>query len=194
MASDTLATCRSPLEARLSLISRLALTLALLAVTLACGLREDPADSRSGEAVAEATVEEAEPAEVADAEARPAEPVLTRTLTPDGEVFEAEFGKAGQLPSNFPADVPVYENATPLSSMASPQHGTVVNLRSTDPPGDVFAWYRDRYEAAGWEIESAQQERSRSTLVARKGNRVSSLVLTHVPGATQALLQVAEDR
>lgn len=177
-------------------IPRLVLPLALL-VSLACGgPDEDPAAAGADPASATEAAQQEEVGEAGEprADAAPAEPVRTRMITPDGELFEAEFAKAGQLPSNFPDDVPVYANAEPLSSMASPQRGTVVNLRSTDPPADMFRWYRDRYEAAGWEIETAKEERSRSTLVARKGNRVSSVVLTSIPGATQALVQVSEER
>lgn len=120
--------------------------------------------------------------------------VVARTITAEGEVFEAEYGQEGQLPSDFPDDVPLYGNAQPLASMAAPEHGTVVNLRTTDAPEQVFAWYRERYAKQGWEIEQQIEERSRSTLVASKGNRVSSIVIIGVPGATQILLTIADDR
>lgn len=100
----------------------------------------------------------------------------------------------GRLPDDFPGDVPVYDDARPLSSMASAEQGTVVNLRSADPADAIFAWYRKRYPQQGWTIEYASETRARSTLVARKGNRVSSVVIQPVPGSTQVLLLVAEDR
>lgn len=106
----------------------------------------------------------------------------------------AETGREDQLPSGFPDDVPLYGGARPLSSVSAPEHGTIVNLRSADPPEQVFAWYRAHYAAQGWEIEKELAERGRHTVVARKGNRVSSVVVQAVPGATQALLAVAEDR
>jgi hypothetical protein len=171
----------------------------VLALALACGGQEE-----RGNAQAPATPDSAPPAEApasvedptapAATPSAPSGPVVSRTLTHDGEIFEAEYGKADQLPSDFPDDVPLYANARPLSSMASRDHGTVVNLRSADPPAAVYAWYREHYAAQGWEIEQAREDRARSTLVARKGNRVSSIVITSVPGATQALLLVAEDR
>jgi hypothetical protein len=156
-----------------------------LVVALACGGEQrgaavpgDPAAAAAAEAPA----------------AAPSGPVVARTIGPDGEVFEAEFGKADQLPSDFPDDVPLYGNARPMSSLASREHGTVVNLRSSDPPAQVFAWYRDHYAQQGWEIEHASEAHARSTVVARKGNRVSSVVIQGVPGMTQALLTVTEDR
>jgi hypothetical protein len=177
---------------------RLLAPLAALLLALACGGAErDAAQSPAepaGEPAAEAPAPDEAPDAAAAPPAEPEGPVVARTLTPDGEVFEAEYGKEGQLPTDFPDDVPLYGNAKPLSSMAAPNHGTVVNLRTSDPPERMFAWYQEQYAAQGWEIELAREEHARSTLVARKGNRISSVVILGVPGATQALVTVAEDR
>ena len=78
--------------------------------------------------------------------------------------------------------------------MAAPAHGIIVNLRTADAPQQVFTWYQAHYAQQGWELEQQIEERGRSTILARKGNRVSSVVIMGVPGATQALLTVAEDR
>lgn len=171
---------------------------ALLLVSLACGGDdappvEPPAAAEPPAAEAPAPDASDEPVRV-EVEERIEGTVVARTLTPDGEIFEAEYGREDQLPSNFPEDVPLYGNARPLSSMAAPAHGTVVNLRTADAPDRVFAWYQSHYAEQGWEIEQQLEERGRSTILARKGNRVSSIVITGVPGATQALLTVAEDR
>jgi hypothetical protein len=168
-----------------------------LVVGLACG---DDESTDPPPAPPEVPTGAAEPTGEPDAEAPVAvEPqaegtVVARTVTPDGTVFEAEYGREGQLPRDFPEDVPLYGNAKPLSSVATPEHGTVVNLRSSDAPEALFDWYRSRYVEQGWEIEHEKAERGRSTVVARKGNRVSSVVIMGVPGTTQALLTVAEDR
>jgi len=183
----------SPIHPRRSLTP-----LAALLLALACGGQERSAARAPEEPAAEPPAEAPAPAEEPDAAAtapaEPTGPVVARTVTPDGEVFEAEYGQADQLPTDFPDDVPLYGNARPLSSMAAPNRGTVVNLRSSDTPEQMFAWYQEHYAAQGWQIEHAKEEHARSTLVARKGNRVSSVVILGVPGATQALLTVAEDR
>lgn len=124
----------------------------------------------------------------------PTGPVTARTVAPEDEVFEAEKGREGQLPTGFPDDVPLYANARPLSSMATAEHGTAVSLHSSDPADAVFAWYREHYAQQGWTIEHESQSGGRSTVVARKGNRVSSVVIQGVQGTTQVLLMVAEDR
>lgn len=174
------------------------LCVSVLLISLACGGEEappaNPPEPTAPSAAAEPTAGESEASGRVDVEERSDGTVVARTLTPDGEVFEAEYGRENQLPSNFPDDVPLYGNAKPLSSMSAPAHGTVVNLRTADAPEQVFDWYKARYAAQGWAIEKQLEERGRSTLVARKGNRVSSVVIMGVPGATQALLTIAEDR
>jgi len=168
----------------------------VLALALACTGEEPapPAPPPEPEAAAPSEPEsEPEPAPAPDAEPEPEPPRITRTITPDGKVFEAEYRKEGELPSNFPDDVPLYGNARPLGSMSSPQHGAIVNLRSSDPPESVFAWYQERYVDQGWEIEMAKEERGRRTIVARKGNRVSSVVITGLPDATQTILSVMDE-
>ena len=140
----------------------------VLALALACTGEEPapPAPPPEPEAAAPSEPEsEPEPAPAPDAEPEPEPPRITRTITPDGKVFEAEYRKEGELPSNFPDDVPLYGNARPLGSMSSPQHGAIVNLRSSDPPESVFAWYQERYVDQGWEIEMAKEERGRRTIV-----------------------------
>jgi len=116
------------------------------------------------------------------------------TPTADGKTFEAEYGGESQLPSDFPNDVPIYAAAHPMSSMSSVTHGTIVNLRSTDPPDAVFDWYRAQMPAAGWEIEHEAGEHGRHLLGLRKGNRIASIVVTGVPEYTNILLTLREDR
>lgn len=140
----------------------------------------------------------AAPAASAEAPApAPALPTATRrgqTVTPDGQVFEAEYGGEAQLPSDFPDDVPIYGAAHPMSSMSSAGRGTIVNLRTAEPPERVFAWYKEQMPAAGWTIESESSERARDLLGLRKGNRVALLVITGVPEFTTILLSLREDR
>jgi len=172
-------------------LSRLALG-ALLA--MACSAPEQPAAPTTREAPS--AVDAAKGPATPPAPDNPAPPAATRrgkTITPDGQVFEAEYGGESQLPSDFPGDVPIYAAAQPMSSMSSVGHGTIVNLRTSDPADRVFDWYKEQMPAAGWKIESEASGRGRSLLGLRKGNRVASLVITGVPEFTSILLSLRED-
>jgi len=170
-------------------LSRLALG-ALIA--MACSAPDQSAAPTTREAP-----RAAEAPQAAAATPAPESPAPTtrhgKTITPDGQVFEAEYGGESQLPSDFPGDVPIYAAAHPMSSMSSTGHGTIVNLRTSDPAEQVFDWYKEQMPAAGWKIESEASGRGRSLLGLRKGNRVASLVITGVPDFTSILLSLRED-
>jgi hypothetical protein len=168
---------------------------AALLLAVACGPREAP-PPRPAAAPAAPAPSPAEPEAGGHVDVTPQAggTVVARTLTPDGKVFEAEYGGANQLPRDFPKDVPLYGNAKPMSSMSSPTDGTVVNLRTTDPPAQVFDWYKQHFSDEGWRVEHEQVDRSRRLLAVRKGNRIASVVVVGVPEFTQALVTVAEDR
>jgi hypothetical protein len=150
----------------------------------------------TAEKAAEAEPEPSDPKGPAETtmERIPDGPVRGTTHLPDGRVFEAEYGGEGELPTDFPDDVPLYGDAKPMSSVASVESGTVVSMRTQDPADRVFAWYQERYAAQGWEIEHEAVERGRSLIAARKGNRLSSVVITGIPEFTQVMVSVREDR
>jgi len=163
-------------------------------IATACSAPEPSAAPTTREAPSAAVAPQA--AAAAPAPESPAPPPATRhgrTITPDGQVFEAEYGGESQLPTDFPGDVPIYAAAHPMSSMSSAGHGTIVNLRTSDPEEQVFDWYKEQMSAAGWKIESEASGRGRSLLGLRKGNRVASLVITGVPEFTSILLSLRED-
>jgi hypothetical protein len=171
----------------------------LVVFAAACGLGCEPAPPT------ERLAEEA-PAEAAQPEAAPeAEPEVTATTTPrgtvvaeartpDGRVFEAEYGRRGELPTGFPDDVPLYAGGEPVGSFSAVEYGMVVNLHAQDPPERVYDWYREHFVAQGWTIEQELAKHSQHVVAARKGNRVASVVITGVPELTQILLSLGEDR
>ena len=166
------------------------------ALALACGV-----DSTTGPAAREepaAAAEQPEAPPDADPEVTstttPRGTVIAEARTPDGRVFQAEYGRRGALPTGFPDDVPLYAAGEPVGSFSAVEYGMVVNLHAQDPPDRVYDWYRERFEQQGWEIEQAIAKHSRHVVAARKGNRVASVVITGVPELTQILLTVGEDR
>ena len=179
---------------------RLARLAAGALLALACSASERSAAPPAAEAPAatapQAAIAAPEAFEAPAPTSAPSPPATRRgrTITADGQVFEAEYGGESQLPTDFPNDVPIYGAASPMSSMSSVGHGTIVNLRTADSPESVFDWYKEQMPAAGWKIESESSERGRSLLGLRKGNRVASLVITGVPEFTSILLSLRDDR
>jgi hypothetical protein len=94
----------------------------------------------------------------------------------------------------LPDDLPLYASAIPVSSMASQAGGTVVNLRSTDSPEQIFAWYRDEFPKRGWRVEQQDGASGRHLVTAVKDRRKASVLITGGESGTQILLSMVESR
>lgn len=68
---------------------------------------------------------------------------------------EPEAAVSTKLPSNFPADVPVYAGLTPAYSMADKtKNSGVVMFNGAGDPEKVSAYYQKELEAKGWKEET----------------------------------------
>ncbi|HET6352172.1 MAG TPA: hypothetical protein VFG89_08595 [Coriobacteriia bacterium] len=96
--------------------------------------------------------------------------------TEDGE---ATVSSDTELPADFPADVPIYENATVNAAMSNKTDqgmSYLVGLTSDDDAKEVFAWYKQAFEDKGWEIKSTMEVGdSVGGLSAEKGDLMATL-------------------
>jgi len=113
---------------------------------------------------------------------------------PAVESGEAEFSGASELPANLAQDVPLYAQARPISSMMSAGHGTIVNLRSDDAAALISAWYGTELPARGWKLEKQSGAAGSHLVIARKGGRKATVLITGGPQGSQILLTVLEER
>jgi len=127
---------------------------------------------------------------------------LLAAAAPDARATPAEPapGAASAPPTGLPDDLPLYAGAVPVSSMASPGKGTVVNLRSADAPELVFEWYRAELPKHGWTLDKQNGAGDQHLITARKDGRKASLLISArksadaaAPGETQVLLIVSEE-
>ena len=107
---------------------------------------------------------------------------------------KADYSGASEPPPKLVSDVPLYGQALPISSMSSPERGTIVNLRSDDPPEQVSAWYGTELPARGWELEKQSGAAGTHLVTARKGRRKATVLITGGAQGTQILITVLEDR
>lgn len=70
---------------------------------------------------------------------------------------EGTWSTSDKLPSDFPADVPVYPGSKVQASVAAAQQqggGTYAGLETTDSTDKVAAWYKTEVVAKGWTIST----------------------------------------
>jgi hypothetical protein len=113
---------------------------------------------------------------------------------PAGESGAAAFSGDAEQPANLAQDVPLYAHALPVSSMTSAGHGTIVNLRSDDAAALISAWYGTELPARGWELEKQSGVAGSHLVIARKGARKATVLITGGPQGSQILLTVLEER
>ncbi|MFA6028202.1 MAG: hypothetical protein WC752_04725 [Patescibacteria group bacterium] len=96
-----------------------------------------------------------------------------------------QWGEDVSLPSNFPEDVPVYENASVTASSTTNDDSFYVTLTAIDTYANVKAYYDDAIKAEGWTIDSSSSYSSSgqsSTYIASKDNRQLTVGLYEYPG------------
>lgn len=113
---------------------------------------------------------------------------------PVTESGKSDYSGASESATPLASDVPLYGQALPISSMSSPERGTIVNLRSDDAPERVSAWYGTELPARGWEMEKQSGAAGTYLVTARKGGRKATVLITGGAQGTQILITVLEDR
>jgi len=127
------------------------------------------------------------------AEMRAADPVVAESK-PGADPGAADYSGASAPPGKLASDVPLYGHALLISSMASPERGTIVNLRSDDAPERVSSWYGTELPARDWELETQRGVAGTYLVTARKSGRKATVLITGDSQATQILITVLEDR
>ena len=119
--------------------------------------------------------------------------VPARALIPDAPKGESQYTGEDQAPAGLPEVLPLYAQAIPISSMASPERGTIVNLRSADPAEQIFGWYAGRDAEARLDVEKQSGAGVQHLVTALKGARKATVLITTGPNGSQILLTVLEE-
>lgn len=83
------------------------------------------------------------------------------SVNDNGEVTvrtdQGTWSSSGQLPKDFPSDVPLYPGSKVQASVAADQQqggGQYVGLESTDSSDKVVTWYKQQLPAKGWKLST----------------------------------------
>lgn len=108
---------------------------------------------------------------------------------------EGEWSTGGQLPSDWPSDVPVYGGAKVLYSASSNPStgsaGSYLALQSSDAPDKVSEFYKRELAAKGWTITNTATVNGGIYLAAEKGDRELAFTATPADGGTSMTLGVS---
>ena len=138
----------------------LGLLCAALALAIACGDNMESNTPTAGTPAAEGTPEATPPADAG---------------------MPAELVK-GELPKDFPSDLPVFPGATPTTSLMAGGSGLIV-LSATAPAADVLSHYREQLPAQGWTVDDVGEDPGR--ISAHKGGRSATISITEGTEGTE---------
>ena len=101
------------------------------------------------------------------------------------QVAEASPAPAVDLPTDFPADVPVFKDATvsQVQNLANNAHNVV--FRTAAPVGDVYAFYEKQLTDRGWDVTQQVQRDAHAFISFRKGDLITNITIAedpHTPG------------
>lgn len=93
--------------------------------------------------------------------------------TDDGKLTVGE----GEIPDNFPSDVPVYSEAEVITSSESGDNFTLA-LKSSDSVSEVSDFYKTKLADKGWTLSNPIDLSGSTTITATKGDRELNVVIT----------------
>lgn len=120
-------------------------------------------------------------------ESRQENDVLARTrLTPEAApplptAADAPTRGTVALPDNFPADVPVFENAEAVAVQNVAHDGHTVLFHVDAEPKAVFGFYKDKMDKNGWNMSQEYQTKGQSFLSFKKGSTVTNVTIAKDP-------------
>ncbi len=83
---------------------------------------------------------------------------------------------AGELPVDFPADVPRYPGAKVASARGNQDLGVAVTFDSPDAPDVVAKFYSDSLAAQGWQTQTQETPEGTMIMAEKDDRRASALI------------------
>jgi hypothetical protein len=105
------------------------------------------------------------------------------TATSDtGKQFNASIGDEVEIPEEFPKDVPIFPDSTPMAFLSAPDEGIIVTFKSGEDQQDIFDFYQSSLADDGWEILGDSPFDQQLSFDAIKGDRKVSVIVAGTKG------------
>ena len=110
----------------------------------------------------------------------PGEPSST-TVPGNAGDMPAEIAQ-GELPKDYPSDLPLYPGSKPTTAMMVGGSGLII-LSSQASVADVLAHFREQLPAQGWTVDEVSESPGR--VAAHKGGRSATISISEAEGGTE---------
>ena len=89
--------------------------------------------------------------------------------------IESEDGGAIELPSDFPADIPIYPGSVPMQHVSSATSGTMTVFETNESPDSTRRHLSNALTNEGWSIVSDMSDEGLTMMTAEKDGREISV-------------------
>ena len=104
--------------------------------------------------------------------------------TKEGETFSMTINK-GELPEGWPSDVPVISGGNIVFSQTEAQSNMrQISIESEKPMVDVMAFYKEKLNSGGWNIENTMSLPQMNMITAKKNSKELMLQIAEMEGKT----------
>jgi len=117
------------------------------------------------------------------------EPMATAPAPGTSIRDQAEIPTPGQLPSDFPSDVPIYPGAQAQSALSVPGGNLFVTFATSASVEDVAEYYEEQLGNQGWTIISTGDEKNR--VLGTKEERSVSIMMMAKGAKTEVGLSIS---
>jgi hypothetical protein len=119
--------------------------------------------------------------------------VTYEAKTKEGKVKVTANEAGVTLPDTFPKDVPVYKGAV-VKMTAAQDKTTIVQLHLPASVADGAKYYQEELKNQGWNIETTMNMGDGSMVMAKKGSRQCSVVLSKDGNESAAQIAVTQEK
>ena len=104
--------------------------------------------------------------------------------TKEGETFSMTINK-GELPEGWPSDVPVISGGNIVFSQTEAQSNMrQISIESEKPMVDAMAFYKEKLNSGGWNIENTMSLPQMNMITAKKNSKELMLQIAETEGKT----------
>jgi len=110
-----------------------------------------------------------------------------------GRAFHAKVGGDVEVPDDFPEDVPILPNSSPMAMMTAEGHGSFVSFKTQDSQKAVYDYYIEQLAEAGWMLEIEDSFSGQLSITSRKDVRKIVVTVGGTEGDTRVSVVVTEE-
>jgi hypothetical protein len=106
---------------------------------------------------------------------------------------DAPAARPSALPAGYPDDLPTYPAASAVATSQDGEEGLLVAFESADASDRIFEFYKDALAKQGWQLEGEMSSEGQHMLIANKGARKASVMISTESGKTEITVTVTKD-